>query len=177
MAESPAAVTASNRFHERYKPLNTAIQQMASMVEISQQAIDRNTGPDATLPDLCRLYDAVRNTHEALEEVTKALSKQVQLLAVTILPRRFADAQTSTLTLKDLGARFVVQTRTNASMVDKEKAIEWLKETGGQSLVQQTVNSSTLAKFATEYVVEHGRDLPADLFKVSTIQHMSRTRV
>lgn len=166
----------SNRYWEYFAPIRELTSRLSELVEQSRLDIGNATGPEATPPDLCRLYDAIRDAHEQLDEVTKALSKQVQFLAVTVLPRRFLDAEISNLTLKDVGARFVVQTRTNATILDKEKAFEWLEAEGHGALVQETVNSSTLAKFAAEYVTENGRDLPADLFKVTTIQHISRTR-
>ncbi|NBS71071.1 hypothetical protein EBT31_19515, partial [bacterium] len=123
------------------------------------------------------LYDVVRTMHDRLEEAEKTLSRCVQLLSTSVLPRRFQEEGISTITMKELGARFTVSTRMTASMLDKDMAIEWLEENGYGDLVKPTVNSSTLSKFAAEYVLEKGQDLPDDLFKVGSIQITSRTKV
>jgi len=101
----------------------------------------------------------------------------VQLLSVSVLPKKFQDEGVSTLTMRELGARFTVNTRITASMTDKDDAMTWLETNGYGDIIKPTVNSSTLSKFASEYVLDQGKDLPDDLFKVSTIQHMSRTKI
>lgn len=142
------------------------------------QAVDGMLRTSLTVTDLCRIYDDVRGLHEAMEEAEKALSKLKQHLGVTVLPRRFNEEGVGNMSVKDLGARFTINTRLNASMAaNKEAAMAWLRENGYEALIQETVNASTLAKFAGEYTVEQGKDLPADLFRVTTVQYVSRTKI
>ena len=50
---------------------------------------------------------------------------------------------------------------------NKQTAIAWLREHGMGSLVTETVNGSTLKATAKAMMID-GRDLPADIFKVSS---------
>jgi hypothetical protein len=161
----------------KFSNLSERIRETSEEVELLVSSLPDTIKEAGTLANMCALYDAIRNLDDQIEEVGKAMSKALQLLSVTILPQRFQEEGVSTLTMKELGARFTVNTRITASMTDKERAMEWLREEGHGDIIVPTVNSSTLSKFASEYVLEQGQDLPAELFKLSTIQHMSRTKV
>ena len=60
----------SNRYREYFAPIRDLTLALSELVEQSRLTIGNATGPEATPPDLCRLYDAVRDAHEALDEVT-----------------------------------------------------------------------------------------------------------
>lgn len=154
-----------------------AVEAARERIQNLSKAMDGVLTPTVSLAEVCRVYDVIRTLHEGVEEAEKALSKLKQHLAVTVLPRKFEDDGVSTVSLRDLGARFTVTTRVSASMADKAGAVAWLRGQGFGDIVQETVNASTLSSFAKEYVTDHGRDLPQDLFKVSSIQHVSRTKI
>jgi hypothetical protein len=78
-----------------------------------------------------------------------------------------------TITLPDIG-RVTVNVRWSASMLNKERGMEWLRETGNDGLIITTVNAQTLSSFAKEMALE-GMPLPEELFKVGTAQHISIT--
>jgi hypothetical protein len=161
----------------KYAKLAKMISELNNEVKGISESLDATVEQAGTLSGLCTLYSVIRDLDESLEEPAKALSKILQHLSVTVLPRKFQDDGVSTITLKEIGARFTVNTRLSASMTNKDRAMEWMKDEGYESLIIPTVNSSTLAKFAAEYTLEQGKDLPSDFFKVSSIQHMSRTKV
>ena len=60
-------------------------------------------------------------------------------------------------------------------MLNKEKGMEWLKTSGNEGLVIETVNAMTLASFAKTETLA-GKPLPDHLFKVGTAQHISITK-
>ena len=161
----------------KYDRLRRRIEATREDADLLVSSLDETTREAGSLAGVCALYDAIRNLDEMVEEVKKMTSKAVQVLSVSVLPQKFQEEGVSTLTMKELGARFTVNTRITASMSDKEQAMEWLREQGFGDIIIPTINSSTLSKFAAEYTVEKGQDLPEGLFKISTIQHMSRTKV
>lgn len=161
----------------KYSKLHEQISSTRKEVDLLAATLTDTVKEAGSLASVCALYDAVRNLDEQLDEVKKTLGKALQSLSVAVLPQKFQEEGVSTLTMKELGARFTVNTRITASMTDKERAMEWLREGGHGDIIVPTINSSTLSKFASEYVLEQGQDLPDDLFKISTIQHMSRTKV
>jgi len=177
LRELPTLGGVQPNYPTEYAALDAAIKDTATLVRGLSANLAEQVRKAQTLSNTCALYDAVRDLDEQLDEAKKSLSKALQFLAVTILPSKFQEEGVSTLTMKELGARFTVNTRVNASMIDKEKAMAWLNEKGHGDIIAPTINSSTLSKFAAEYVLEQGQDLPSDLFKISTIQHMSRTKV
>ena len=60
-------------------------------------------------------------------------------------------------------------------MLNKEKGMEWLRATGNEGLVIETVAARTLSSFARDETLA-GRPLPEDLFKVGTSQLVSITK-
>jgi hypothetical protein len=58
----------------------------------------------------------------------------------------------------------------------KEIGIEWLRSNNAEDLIQETVNSQSLSRFAKD-LIEEGRELPEDIFNVAIIPNTSRTKV
>jgi hypothetical protein len=62
-------------------------------------------------------------------------------------------------------------------MLDKQLGFQWLRETGNESLIQETVNAQTLAAFAKDLNVTKGIELPQDIFNTSQMTVTSITKV
>ena len=77
------------------------------------------------------------------------------------------------LGLAILVARFF----TDGSLADKVAGMGWLRDEGHGDLIQETVNASSLSAFAKSYIEETGKDLPADLFKLSNLRYTSVTKL
>ena len=54
-------------------------------------------------------------------------------------------------------------------MLDKDKGMAWLRETGNGGLIIPTVNAGTLSSFAKGETLA-GHPLPSDIFKIGTAQ-------
>lgn len=75
------------------------------------------------------------------------------------MPARMDAEEISTFNTED--NRITRTTRVLASVADKEAALAWLRENDFESLIQETVNSSSLSAAAKE-LMESGRELPSD---------------
>ena len=85
----------------------------------------------------------------------------------------FQNQGVKTIKLDD-GKRVTVNVRWSASTVDMQKAMEWMRQTGNDGLIIETINARTLTSFAKAETLA-GRPLPEELFNVGTAQHISVT--
>jgi hypothetical protein len=125
------------------------------------------------IPTTVTHFAQFRDTVKILAAKVAALQKHVDSLSYEILPTLFTNQNVKTITLPDIG-RVTVNVRWSASMLNKERGMEWLRETGNDGLIITTVNAQTLSSFAKEMALE-GMPLPEELFKVGTAQHISIT--
>jgi hypothetical protein len=125
----------------------------------------------AHLPEAVTYFAELRSTVDALKEKISALQKHVDGLSYEILPTLFGNQNVKTIKVIDVG-RVTIVDRWNAKMLNKERALGWLRGSGNEGLIQETVNAMTLAAFAKEETIA-GRPLPGDLFDVKTAPHVS----
>ena len=126
------------------------------------------------LPTTLAHFAQFRDTVKALEAKINDLKKHVDSLSYEILPTLFTNQNIKTITLPDLG-RCTVNVRWNATMPDKELGMTWLRNTGNDGLIIETVNASSLSAFAKDMAL-NGMPLPEEVFKVGTAQHISITK-
>ena len=118
---------------------------------------------------LRQMAEWVKESREVLYEIEDKLSKEQ-------IPDVFKENGIKTTTIEGVG-RVSVSNRFSASMLDKELAFNWLRQTGNEGIIIETVNSSTLAAFAKSKLEEDGTELPSDIFKVGTTPYTSITKV
>ena len=126
------------------------------------------------IPTTVAHYAYVRELHDSLKERITALGRHVESLSYQILPTMFANQNVKTISLPDIG-RVTVKVRWNATMLNKQGGMDWLRSTGNNGLIIETVNARTLTSFAQAETLA-GHPLPEDLFKVGTAQYVSLTR-
>ena len=119
-------------------------------------------------------YAALRDTVDDLKAKVNALQKHVDSLSYEIIPTLFMNHNVKTITVNDVG-RVSINVRWTASMLDKTKGLEWLRTSGNEGVIQETVNAMTLASFAKTETLA-GKPLPEHIFKVGTAQHVSITK-
>jgi len=66
--------------------------------------------------------------------------------------------------------------RWSAKILDKVKAFAWLRSTGNEGLILETVNAQTLGAFAKGEVIK-GNPLPDDIFQVTASPYTSITAI
>lgn len=130
-----------------------------------------------TLNQALEAWDLTSDDYDALDETRKKLYFLLEQLNKTILPEMMQEHQTKTISLDSINKRFTVNQRVSCSMLDKDRGMDWLKTTGNNALIVPTVNAQTLSAFAKRYTQDEGKDMPADIFKISTSHHMSATKI
>jgi hypothetical protein len=126
------------------------------------------------IPTAVTYFDELRDTVKGLAEKLSNLQKHLDALSMEQLPTMFANQDVKTIKLENVG-RVTVNVRWSASMPDKEMGLGWLRQTGNQGLIIETVNSQTLGAFAKEETAQ-GRPLPSEVFKVTSTPYISITK-
>jgi glutamate mutase epsilon subunit len=126
------------------------------------------------LPLAVKHFADLRAVQEHLSTLTAALKKHVDSLSYEILPTMFTNQNVKTIKLDEIG-RVTVNVRWNASMHNKVEGMEWLRASGNEGLIIETVNAQTLGAFAKAETLA-GRPLPDHLFKVGTAPFISITQ-
>ena len=151
-----------------------AITRLEKLLEIVQQETTEIVS-QADIPSTDTHIAADRGLTRVLAERISDLQKHVNSLSYETIPTLFTNQGVKTITLPEVG-RVSINVRWNASMIDKEKGMDWLRASGNEGLIQETVNAQTLSAFAKGETLA-GKPLPSDLFKVGTTQFVSITGV
>jgi hypothetical protein len=128
----------------------------------------------ADIPEAVTYFDELRSTVKALAEKMSALQKHVDELSQQLLPTMFQNQNVKTIRVIDVG-RVSINDRWSASMLNKEQGLGWLRGSGNEGLIIETVNAQTLGAFAKDEVMA-GRPLPDEIFRVSATPYVSITK-
>lgn len=137
--------------------------------------LDGNKSGDMT--EFLRMYYRVTEQYELLDGARKELNAMLEGVSRNYIPEIVLEKQVKTITLEDIKRRFTVATRISCSLLDKDRGFQWLRENNAGDLIQPTVNSSALSSYAKNYIETTGKDLPPALFKISTMNYTSVTKV
>ncbi len=126
-----------------------------------------------------RAWHHLRSSYEQLDAHRKQIGETLERMSREVIPTLMEEAGVKTVTLDDVGYRFTVSARLSASIPQdvKADAYDWLRENDYGDLIIETVNSSTLASFAKNLIEEEGKELPPELFKLTTMKYTSATKV
>lgn len=162
------------RIQQGYKHIDAAMQKLHSM-EVRALILIRDKYENGATP-LVKLFSQARNASDTLEAGLKPIKGVTDQLKVSLIPEAFEREEIRTQTTVS-GDRIGLSTRVVASVRAgaKEEAYKWLRDTGNESLIVETVNSSTLGSFART-MAEEGKDLPEEMFNVMIRQEATLTR-
>lgn len=118
-----------------------------------------------TLDNFIPLETAV----EALDKKVSELKQQIAYAREVSFPARLDAEESRNFTSSDTGHQIIRTARVFASIVSEklEDAYKWLRANELGPLIKETVNSSSLSGAAKE-LLENGKELPDDLFRVHT---------
>lgn len=125
-------------------------------------------------------FAALEDHVDALDKAVKGLNARMAYAREVSFPARM-DAEESKTFTAESGNRMTRTARIFASIVPDtsgeilKRAYEWLRANELGSLIKETVNSSSLSGAAKE-IMENGRELPEDLFKIHTKDGVSITK-
>lgn len=133
--------------------------------------------PTTSAPVCAEYYRTLRAIHDELDAVKKKAYKMLEHYGMQILPEVFENEGVTTLNLAS-GYRVTISSVTRASIPaeNKQKAYEWLVTHDLGDLITSTVNASSLSATAKS-LLEEGRQLPDDLFKVAVLPQVSMTKL
>jgi len=147
------------------------------LVQVAQD-IRRDTSETVATRDhvaLIKHYAHVREAVEQIQEAREALDQMEKALSREQVPALMREHGVKTITVEGVG-RVSLSNRWSCSMLDKEVGMDWLVETGNESLITETVNAMTLAAFAKNMMEQEGKELPSDIFKTSIMTYTSITK-
>lgn len=140
--------------------------------------LDRVLASDLDVNDTIRVFEKIRELHDALDETRKRLNEKVKKLSEDTIPKLFQAKRQSSVTLMigNMKKRITVSYRVSASMVDKAKGHAWLRKNKQADLITETVNAGTLGAWINADFLKKNKE-PPDVFKVSVSPFTSITGV
>jgi hypothetical protein len=125
------------------------------------------------IPAAVAHFAEARAAVKALSAEVTELQKHVDSLSYQALPTMFANAKPAVKSINVDGVgRVTVNDHWSASILNREAGFDWLRKTGNEGLIIETVNAQTLGAFAKEEV-KAKRPLPDDIFKVTARPYIS----
>lgn len=118
------------------------------------------------------LYD-LKTAYKELDDVLKMYYHIHNQIDKSVLPARLEEQDLDMIRVPEIGRSFSVKDMITASMVDKDKAFEWLRSIGQGDIIQETVNAGTLGSFCRNLLLEQGTEPPEDAVKVNTYKSIS----
>lgn len=162
------------------KPATLALlESITTMLRKATEEVQRETRELVGSNDhinLIRHFAKVRNASELIKASRESLDEIEKQLSREYVPDSLRSRNIRTITVDDVG-RVSLSVRWSCSMLDKQLGFQWLRETGNESLIQETVNAQTLAAFAKDLNVTKGIELPQDIFNTSQMTVTSITKV
>ncbi len=153
--------------------LRQAANTLPSITDDAKRAIAQMA--DADHLTLIRYFDEFRRSAELFSQAKKAISELEEKLSRELVPEAMRRAGVKTTNVVGVG-RVTINNKWSCTIIDKSRGIQWLKEHDYGDLVQETVNSSTLAAFSKRLSEDEGKDLPVDIFKTGTVPYTSITK-
>jgi hypothetical protein len=125
--------------------------------------------------EVIRSLAQVGEIYDQHNEMKKRINTAYDLLSRDIVPEAMRHNKVKTVTVEGIG-RVTISHRYSCSMLDKEKAMDWLRGNGLEGIIIETVNSSTLSATAKDMLLNEGKEMPPELFKTGTSPFTSITK-
>ena len=148
-------------------------QKLDSLLERATRDTTEVVG-QANIPAAVTYFAELRDVIKDLQSKMSLLQSHIDSLSQELIPTMFTNANVKTIKVDNVG-RVTVNDRWSCSMLDKETAFGWLRQTKNEGLIIETVNSQTLGAFAKAEALAK-RPLPSDIFKVSSTPYTSITK-
>ena len=147
--------------------LNSLAHQMEEMLKEAAEE-ERLLKAATDLPLVLRKFKEIRDANERLEASRKKFNTFLDFFSRNIIPDMMQEQGVKTISLDDIGYRFTVSVKMNASLADKAAGMDWLRDEGHGDLIQETVNAASLSAFAKSYIEETGKDFPQTCLNLAT---------
>lgn len=170
-----SAVIPEDRAIAILEKVNSAVNWMSGLAQELEAAIRE---PKAKVSEMCEAYVLAKRVNDTLEEGRKLIGGVVQNTSYQYIPERMLEESMTTFTSAS-GYRVTVATRLTCSILPDMKAgaYAWLEANDLGELIVPTVNAQTLSSQARKLIEDENKEMPDDLFKVSTAPYTSVTKV
>lgn len=126
--------------------------------------------------ELIHRFNALRLQKEDLETALKAVNGEYDHIRLVLVPERFEEEGIAKMQVKDVGTVSITHDMYVSMKADKKpEAMQYLRDIGKGSIVQESVNSSTLRAVVKE-MVKGGDAVPDELFNVHPFARASITK-
>lgn len=133
-----------------------------------EQFLDSNAIDNYELADVATFFFLLKERYETLDKAVKRLYHVKNRIDKGILPAKMEHAGTDMIRVPEIARSFSKQEKMSASMADKEATFQWLRDIGQEELIQETVNSGTLASFCRRLMLDEGIEPPEDAVRLTT---------
>ena len=154
------------------------LEQLAEAVEATAAVIEKavEEAENQSLVDAVKVYWRLKSGYDALDKARKKIYALSDKMDKFIIPSKFEADDLDLIRIPELARSFYPQTKYSAKVADKEKLAEWLREIGQDALITETVNSSTLAGFLKERLLEEGIDPPEEFVQLTTYKAIGSSK-
>lgn len=139
------------------------IEHLSSVIAVAVTAAGQGN-----LVDALKLFHYLDTQYEALDKARKKIYGLLDSMDKGMLPAMFEASGQDLARIPELGRSFYPTTKYSARVGDKEGLYKWLRENNGEDLIQETVNSSSLAGFLKSMSLEQGIDAPPEVAELVT---------
>ncbi len=156
------------------KTLPDGLDLIAKSVTLYRNLVEK-TKKEGKSVSLARTLISVRDYMEHLDALAKQVREIRDELAYTLVPEAFERDGVTTHTLEE-GYRVTISPFVRASTRDMQQGIEWMKKHNLGAIVKETINASTLAALAKDWIGQ-GKELPDEIFNIHVGFNTSVTKV
>jgi len=122
------------------------------------------------------LFDAMKTANKTIDEARSSFGGSFETFNKGKMPEFLDNLGTDMVRVPELARSFYTTTQISATVCDKDRAFEWLKENGGEALIQPTVNASTLKSFVKSKFEEDGIEPPEDTIRLNTYRTIGSSK-
>jgi hypothetical protein len=145
---------------------------LAQLVKLGTQTAVDSDDPATVAAHLQTIRALGRSLVAKAEEITK----HADVISQEILPTMFFNKRLKTANFVGVG-RVTINQKWSAVILNPEKAFAYLRAQGNGGVIKETIHHETLGALAREAAIDLKQPLPDDLFKVSTVNYTSITKV
>lgn len=129
-----------------------------------------------TLVQLIESMHKIQKHKESIEDALKGINKEFDFLRITKIPSKMEEDGVDRITVAGVGrVSLTADMHVSVKADMKEKFYDWLRDNGRGSLLQESVNPSTL-KAAVKGMYKSGEEIPEDMLNVSPFTRASITK-
>lgn len=166
-------------FHVQIKLLKDKIDEVSKTVNAIQQHMAYTVIPERFEEEELTTFTTASGSRVTISSLVRASIKNDETAKLTVYQaagKSFLDEGDARGYANERSDHEFQYSVSANEYTGKEAAYKWLRLTGNDGLIQETVNSSTLASFAKSEMTEM-RELPATLFNVHVGLNTSVTKV